>query len=134
MQQVYLIESNTAVKIGISENVLKRFFALQTSNSDTLNLIGVFDYIGDGAILERALHIEFKKYRIRGEWFNKSIISIIKNRYLLKNNDKYMKYINSPSSIKNTTDIVMLANGQGYAKGPYSTSMYREKTLWEKLP
>ena len=81
MSYIYFIEDsqNKTIKIGISKKVLSRFKNLQTSNSNSLNLIGAIP--GDYS-LESQLHSKFKKYRINGEWFkkHKDILSYIKSR------------------------------------------------------
>lgn len=52
------------VKIGKSADPFKRLAALQTSNPNRLELIGVIE--GDR---EGGLHFEFRRQNVVGEWF-----------------------------------------------------------------
>jgi Meiotically up-regulated gene 113 len=65
---IYLIQnlSTGNVKIGKSENPLTRFSSLQSSTDCELKFL--CQIIGD-EILEQKLHLKFKQYSIRGEWF-----------------------------------------------------------------
>lgn len=55
------------VKIGFSKDPRKRLRQLQTSNSNTLVLLG---YIDGDRDMETHLHILFEKYKLSGEWFS----------------------------------------------------------------
>ena len=65
---LYLIaaEDKSVMKIGVSNNVKKRFKHIQTSSHKRLVLL--FE-IKDKGLLERSLHQEFNNYRLVGEWF-----------------------------------------------------------------
>jgi hypothetical protein len=65
---VYLVESDTSVKIGIASDVQKRFSALQTSSPKPLKLLKSWNCT-DGRTLEYSLHTKYEAYRLRGEWF-----------------------------------------------------------------
>lgn len=68
-RQIYFIGNEEYVKIGIANNPKKRLRALQGANHTYLHII----YTMPGnETLERLLHIIFKDYRIRGEWFTYS--------------------------------------------------------------
>ena len=71
---IYFISDGTYVKIGVATDIEKRLRALQIGNSNKLNVIKKI-YSDNVYDVEKALHETFKKYRIRGEWYN--ILSII---------------------------------------------------------
>lgn len=63
---IYFIECQGAVKIGFSKNPRHRLVKLATDSPFPCSLMGVVE----GCIkVERALHIKFSEFRIRGEWF-----------------------------------------------------------------
>lgn len=66
---IYVIPCEDLLKIGVARDVKDRWRALATSNP----LIGEPLYVSktlDGAItIEREIHAELRKYRVRGEWF-----------------------------------------------------------------
>ena len=69
-KMVYFIQvgSDGPVKIGFTERDLAgRLTALQTGNSERLNVAGIIE--GGGILLEKDLHCKFSHLRIRGEWF-----------------------------------------------------------------
>lgn len=57
------------LKIGIARCAYQRLQTLQTANPSEMFL---YAYAPGGLDLERQLHREFKEYRIRGEWFERS--------------------------------------------------------------
>lgn len=69
MGAVYFIATSSAVKIGFSENVPARMDALQTANSEKLELLGAIH--GD-AKLERFLQKKLEDHRLNREWFKKN--------------------------------------------------------------
>ncbi|MBD1389460.1 GIY-YIG nuclease family protein [Neiella sp. HB171785] len=70
-QHLYVvrIKQTDQCKIGISKSPRKRLKALQTSNAMALELSLVFEVEGSAAKLEQRLHKQFKKKRLKGEWF-----------------------------------------------------------------
>lgn len=66
--RVYFIKHGRrmVVKIGVSNNVDKRLSALTTSSGERLTCLATIE---GGYGLEKALHRQFAKYRIKGEWF-----------------------------------------------------------------
>jgi hypothetical protein len=73
----YLIqgEKTGLVKIGRSHNIVKRFRALSSSSPDRLTLVGAIS--GD---YEKSLHRSLAKERYHGEWFNPTVIPLIRER------------------------------------------------------
>lgn len=65
---VYVIgnESNSLVKIGHSEDVSRRFAALQSQSPVKLFLLGIFE---GGRDAEQRLHTALTSCRKHGEWF-----------------------------------------------------------------
>lgn len=68
---LYVIQSNDAIKIGITHNLQQRFNDLQGANPVELQLIYAFkfDSRGQAEALETLLHERFAQYQIHGEWF-----------------------------------------------------------------
>lgn len=66
VDSAYFIRSGDAVKIGESDNVLRRLEDLQSGSPHKLELIACFK---GGAATEAYFHGRFKPYRIRREWF-----------------------------------------------------------------
>lgn len=66
---IYFIQNavNKAIKIGFSQDVDKRLVQLRCATPDELALIGV---IPGSMSDEKALHQQFKRYRLSGEWFS----------------------------------------------------------------
>jgi hypothetical protein len=66
--QIYFVQlvGTPFVKIGFSQNVVARLYALQTSTPLDLKLLRVFPgYRRD----EKVLHWRHRKKHVRGEWF-----------------------------------------------------------------
>jgi hypothetical protein len=60
---------NDIVKLGYSEDPLRRCAELQTGNPNTLRVVH-HAWAGDRcAVLESVLHREFAHHRVRGEWY-----------------------------------------------------------------
>lgn len=68
---VYLIESKSHYKIGISTEPNARLRELNTGNAEPLVLVAVR---AGGIVLERHLHELLDSYRYRGEWFDKHLM------------------------------------------------------------
>lgn len=66
---VYFIKAGDLVKIGHSVNIKKRLETLQVASPVTLTLIGTME---GNYHLEQKLHLQFARYRVRGEWFELS--------------------------------------------------------------
>jgi hypothetical protein len=65
---VYMIRAGAdgPVKIGVTNNPLRRLHALRTGHAESLRLIRVLD---GGESVEKALHARFAAHRKSGEWF-----------------------------------------------------------------
>lgn len=67
---IYFIESGySAMKIGWSTNVKRRFMAHKVSNHGTLRLIGI---VPGCKQVERQFHNAFAEHAMRGEWFRRN--------------------------------------------------------------
>ena len=66
---VYFIQSERGgpVKIGQTRDLKIRLMELQISHPYTLKILHVIE--GAGPSIEKELHREFAKHRLRGEWF-----------------------------------------------------------------
>lgn len=70
-ETVYFISSeNGPIKIGKAKNVMSRLSALQTSNPETLSILGIL--FGKEGI-ERRIHEQFSDLRLKGEWFKREV-------------------------------------------------------------
>lgn len=98
---IYFIQAglNGPIKIGVTTNLKQRIKDLQTSNPEKLYLIAA---IYEHPELELYLHKQFKKYHIRGEWFEPGpdifgYLLIIKNG----TEDTNLTYLTDEAYIKN---------------------------------
>lgn len=73
---IYIISNSKHLKIGKSENPMKRLKSLQTGSSEPLSLEACFRTFDDG-IAEQKLHEYFKAKKIHGEWFLVTVLEII---------------------------------------------------------
>lgn len=73
---IYMIRNKNTnyVKVGMTNNIYRRFRELQTQSGCDLWVEGFFEnYLIDSIptrIFESKIHEKYKKYRIVGEWFN----------------------------------------------------------------
>lgn len=92
---IYYITDGEHVKIGCSNNPLKRLKGLQTSNPRELKIIKtvMVAYYGHLAkASETKLHEYYKKYRVRGEWFTLDVLQIEKEpKTYLKEKHQFFK-------------------------------------------
>lgn len=84
---VYFIAdtTNNIVKIGYSKDVKKRLKQLQTSNGNTLVLLG---YMNGDISHEMYCHQLFSRYKLKGEWFSLDSDNVILD-YINTNNLMY---------------------------------------------
>lgn len=68
---IYLVECDGYYKIGMTTGWPgRRLSSLQTSSPHEMELI---DYFEGGSRLERILHYRYRDFRVRGEWFEKTL-------------------------------------------------------------
>lgn len=89
---IYFIlnRENSHIKIGYSNNPMKRLKALQTGNSFELEILTIID--GDIS-MEKMLHKKFNNFKIKNEWFTyseeiKEFIFFINYLYFVENKIK----------------------------------------------
>lgn len=70
IREVYFILGATSnlIKIGVANSAEQRLSNLRAGSSEELSLLAVVLCPNRGE-LERDLHERFKRYRVRGEWF-----------------------------------------------------------------
>jgi hypothetical protein len=75
---IYFISNGYHIKIGKANDVKRRLAELQTGNSEDLVLMYSISLKSQEAAfkLESALHSFYKKYRVKGEWFDITLSSI----------------------------------------------------------
>jgi hypothetical protein len=67
---VYFIAAQSGpIKIGIAVNPLARLSGLQTSHHEKLELLAT---CGGGMGQEKRYHYQFRKHRLKGEWFERA--------------------------------------------------------------
>ena len=99
-----------ATKIGVARNIAKRLDALQTANPRELELVVAipFDNRMQALSVEKKLHHQFRKFRIRGEWFHGELplhkcmnmsIEVISDDDVEKPDDENVAYIEHFRSI-----------------------------------
>jgi predicted GIY-YIG superfamily endonuclease len=70
---IYFIKNSSGhIKIGVSDDPLKRLSTLQTSNSSILTLLytSKCESREEAFEIEHKLHVMLESYKILGEWFN----------------------------------------------------------------
>lgn len=79
MCYVYLIKSDNAVKIGVSNNPQSRLITLQTSHHQKLELIYQLQCADQTSAynVESLLHKRYKSYNVSGEWFSLDAETVI---------------------------------------------------------
>lgn len=92
---VYLIrQKGTSIcKIGHSFQIKKRLVGLQTASPNPLELV---TYVPASRRTEKAIHSLFKRWRVRGEWFD-DVDGVIGNFFISL---KKAKYLLEPSQVK----------------------------------
>jgi hypothetical protein len=73
--EIYVITDNyNRYKIGYSEELKQRIESLQVGNASELKIVKTFK---GNLISEKTFHKLFSKYRIRGEWYTKEILTVL---------------------------------------------------------
>lgn len=79
MSFIYIISSNTAIKIGFSKNPERRLVQLQTGHQDKLTLAHKEPVLeNQEKYLEKIIHKNINHLRIKGEWFILNVEDAIK--------------------------------------------------------
>ena len=74
------VDEQKRVKIGISNNPIKRIKQLNIGNAENLKLIFTKKALGKGYSDEIKLHEKYKQFRIRSEWFESKILENINEK------------------------------------------------------
>lgn len=120
MTYVYFIsnERQSVVKIGVANKPLRRLKTFQTANHEKLKILKVIKVANRETAfqLESALHHKFKKYHIRGEWFNltKTLLNFIETYQETKVSfvEQSISYLGMVASILGFTLLgIMILNG-----------------------
>lgn len=78
-----IVNENGRVKIGISEDPIKRANNLSTGSGYMCKCVCYWDVGTKAPALEKKLHEDFNKYRILGEWFSETLpISSIEEKMI----------------------------------------------------
>lgn len=89
-KQIYIFENEIypILKIGMSDNRLKRMKQVQSNAGFPLRIAYESEPITSPAIVERLIHLELKDYRKGGEWFDLDIKSAKKiiNKIIVNSN------------------------------------------------
>lgn len=78
-KNVYIIKCSPYYKIGISDNLDKRLISLQIGNPFLLEKVLIINVNStkEAQFLERQLHLDFEKKRVRGEWFALTVKDLV---------------------------------------------------------
>jgi len=86
---IYFIQSGDSIKIGRSNDVVRRQRELQTSNHNSLKLLYMIE---DMEIpMEKHIHGICQRYHIKGEWFESRVITFLQNLPWYKEHMKLQK-------------------------------------------
>lgn len=69
---IYFLEANEAIKIGISGSTKQRIKQLQVANSDKIKIHYIIEDVP--RTFEKHVHTICQKYHIRGEWYKKEVL------------------------------------------------------------
>lgn len=102
MKVYFIQEGNGHVKIGKAVNVEERLKAMQTGNSQKLQIRLVLNYESHKKALEmeKYFHRKFKRFRVRGEWFNKKVLSKIRDQSYEKMTEEMKEEISKEIDMK----------------------------------
>lgn len=91
-------EFENIIKIGFSNDPVRRLDQLQTSLVHRLDLLLTF--VGTSE-LETKIHRQLKKYRLKGEWFeaNQEVFQVLNTEYLESISKRFAK-LNKQSSLQ----------------------------------
>lgn len=72
MCYVYVISSDSAIKIGVTTNIQSRLASLQTANPEPLTVACAIRCVDESAAhaLEKHLHNRYRAFKLKGEWFD----------------------------------------------------------------
>ena len=127
---VYLIQKGYgSIKIGVSKDPESRLKMLQTGNPTELHLIAKFPCESEkqARALEADLHNEFREYRMKGEWFCKTILrkfrkraTILPNIFrILNKGERFNGYANNPPSTLNGIEVQQSLRRKNLMISPY---------------
>lgn len=74
---LYFIEANNEIKIGISTRTKERVKDLQTANAAKFKILYIIENVEKS--FEKHVHGVCYKYNIRGEWFSKECLDHLLN-------------------------------------------------------
>lgn len=86
MTNIYFIHGNNSIKIGRSEDVIKRQKELQIANSEKLEVLYIIENVEES--FETYVHGICSNYRINGEWFKLEVLDHLLNHPWYKENMK----------------------------------------------
>lgn len=66
------------IKIGVSNNPIRRIKGIQTGNSSKLQILDTIE-VCDPYNVEKSIHHELSEHRIRGEWFAPEVKSMVRD-------------------------------------------------------
>ncbi|MCP3699063.1 MAG: GIY-YIG nuclease family protein [Aliivibrio sp.] len=69
-QRIYIMESNGAIKVGISRDVEKRLSTLQCGSSNKITVIYKTNFCDNPEAVEAVCHTSMRTGHIHGEWFD----------------------------------------------------------------
>ncbi len=90
---LYVMSCGEHIKIGISQNPLKRQRALQTSSAKDVCLELVYRTTKGvtARYIEGLLHQKLRRYRVAGEWFKQDALALVKQIPICHQTDKRKK-------------------------------------------
>ena len=97
---IYVIETETACKIGYSENPRRRIAQIQTMCPDEFKRVFISCCSPDVMRIEKNLHRQFAKYKTKGEWFRTDYEKIVYE--VKKATGQYKQYF--PDKLKESSE------------------------------
>jgi hypothetical protein len=88
MTNIYFIQGKDSIKIGRSEDVVKRQKELQVANSERLNILYIIENVEES--FETHIHGICENYHISGEWFkNEALNHLLRHPWFKENMKSY---------------------------------------------
>lgn len=114
-------ECKQYLKIGKAKDINQRLSGLQTGSPIQLKLEGWFE--GD---IEKQLHIEYKGYNVRNEWFRYEVLKKIeqKSGYIIKKKEDIPRWTE-----ENSTNVVLMYQDKLGAKEYHTATIYRKVNI-----
>ena len=133
-KQVYIFQNEMypILKIGVSDDPMKRIKAIQNAIGFPLNLMYESEAVINPVTVEKLIHLELKEYRKFGEWFDidvESAIKVIEEVLKTATKGEY-KDLSKGYQLEDTDTIIFDYNVHNYQQGFYDKLIEDEPFIY----